>query len=222
MSRHNSRQIEDVKVLLKMGADGRGIDNIEKTTTTLLVDTYVITFDDGTKTTFYVTNGRSIVNIQKTSTDGFIDTYTISYNDNTTSTFEVMNGNWGIWTRGVTSAIGDSSVTISEPNISTTSIIEVFCQNASGTPIGINNIAVTSGQAVLSFDVLEEQTEFMIHIVNSTEHSGTGEIYTKAQVDALLAEKQDVLIEGRNIVIDENEISSTNVSDLDGERVIME
>ena len=222
MSRHNSRQIEDVKVLLKMGADGRGIDNIEKTTTTLLVDTYVITFDDGTKTTFYVTNGRSIVNIQKTSTDGFIDTYTISYNDNTTSTFEVMNGNWGIWTRGVTSAIGDSSVTISEPNISTTSIIEVFCQNASGTPIGINNIAVTSGQAVLSFDGLEEQTEFMIHIVNSTEHSGTGEIYTKAQVDALLAEKQDVLIEGRNIVIDENEISSTNVSDLDGERVIME
>lgn len=222
MSRHDSRKISDVKVMLKMGADGKGIQSIDKTGTVILVDTYTITFDDGTKTTFNVTNGRSIVSIQKTGTDGFVDTYTITYNDNTTSTFEVMNGNWGVWTDSVSCAIGDSSVTIRDANISTTSIIELFCQNASGTPVGMNNVAVTNGQAVLSFDALTEATEFKIHIVNSTEGSGTGEIYTRSQVDELLADKQNTLIEGRNIVLEGDEISSTNVSGLDGERLIIE
>ena len=43
MSIHNSRQISDVKVLLKTGVDGAGIANIEKTGTSGLVDTYTIT-----------------------------------------------------------------------------------------------------------------------------------------------------------------------------------
>ena len=39
------------------GADGNGIVSIEKTATTGNVDTYTITFTNGTSTTFTITNG---------------------------------------------------------------------------------------------------------------------------------------------------------------------
>lgn len=42
------------------GAQGVGIQSIEKTNTSGLVDTYTITFDDNTISTFQVTNGASI------------------------------------------------------------------------------------------------------------------------------------------------------------------
>ena len=92
MSRQDSTKISDVKVLLKMGANGSGIASIEKTGSSLNVDTYTITLDDGTKTTFTVTNGTSIASIEKTSTVGLVDTYTITLTDGSTSTFEVTNG----------------------------------------------------------------------------------------------------------------------------------
>lgn len=71
---------------------GKGISGISKTSTSGLVDTYTITYSDGTTTTFTVSNGRGIDTISKTSTSGLVDTYTIAYNDNTTSTFTVTNG----------------------------------------------------------------------------------------------------------------------------------
>ena len=71
---------------------GKGISGISKTSTSGLVDTYTITYSDGTTTTFTVSNGRGINTISKTSTSGLVDTYTIAYNDNTTSTFTVTNG----------------------------------------------------------------------------------------------------------------------------------
>lgn len=92
MSVQNSQEISDVKVMLVKGIDGEGIESIEKTGTSGLVDTYTITYTDGAKTTFTVTNGKSISSIEKTSTTGTVDTYTITYNDGSTSTFEVTNG----------------------------------------------------------------------------------------------------------------------------------
>ena len=73
------------------GATGNGISSFEKTSTSGLVDTYTITFTNGTSTTIEVTNGRGIVSITKTSSVDYVDTYTITYNDGTTSTFEVAN-----------------------------------------------------------------------------------------------------------------------------------
>lgn len=73
------------------GATGNGISSFEKTSTSSLVDTYTITFTNGTSTTIEVTNGRGIVSIVKTGTVDYVDTYTITYNDGTTSTFEVAN-----------------------------------------------------------------------------------------------------------------------------------
>ena len=95
MSMQNSRQISDVKVLLKSGRDGVGIASIEKTGTSGLVDTYTITLQDGRKSTFTVTNGNGIVSIEKTGTVGLVDTYTITFDNGTTTTFTVTNGSGG-------------------------------------------------------------------------------------------------------------------------------
>lgn len=73
------------------GATGNGIASFEKTSTSGLIDTYTITFTNGTTSTLNVTNGRGIVSIDLTSTEENIDTYTITYNDGTTSTFTVTN-----------------------------------------------------------------------------------------------------------------------------------
>lgn len=105
---------------------GKGISSIDKTGTSGLVDTYTITYSDGTTTTFTVTNGadgadgadgedgRSIVSIVLSSRMGLDDTYTIRYSDDTTSTFTVRNGNqWfngtGVSGKSVTPTVFPSS-----------------------------------------------------------------------------------------------------------------
>ena len=95
MSTHNSRQVSDIRVLLSKGIDGAGIESIELTGSSGLVDTYTITFTDGGKTTFDVTNGNAVESIVKTDTQDLIDTYTIYYSDGMTSTFTVTNGTNG-------------------------------------------------------------------------------------------------------------------------------
>ena len=96
MSMQNSHQLSEVKVMLARGTKGNGIASIAKTSTSGLVDTYTITYDDGAKETFNVTNGSSIASISKTSTVGLVDTYTITLTDGTTGgTFTVTNGQDG-------------------------------------------------------------------------------------------------------------------------------
>lgn len=92
MSIQNSRQISDVKVLLKTGVDGSSIESIEKTGTSGLVDTYTVTLTNGEKTTFDVTNGNGIESIEKTDTQGLVDTYTITFENGQTTTYQVTNG----------------------------------------------------------------------------------------------------------------------------------
>lgn len=75
------------------GEDGRAITQVTKTGSEGLKDTYTIAFDDGTSSSFTVTNGSSIVAISKTSTSGIVDTYTVRLTDGGTSTFQVTNGN---------------------------------------------------------------------------------------------------------------------------------
>lgn len=88
------------------GSAGNGIVSIEKTGTNGLIDTYTITFTDGTTTTFDITNGedgetiegddgKGIESIEKTGTNGLVDTYTITFTDGTYTTFDVTNGNVG-------------------------------------------------------------------------------------------------------------------------------
>ena len=201
MSMQNSRQISDVKVLLKAGRDGVGIASIEKTGTSGNVDTYTITLQDGRKSTFTVTNGNGIVSITKTGTVGLVDTYRILFTDGTYFDYTVTNGSSGsttaaqvsydnttsgltatnvqdaldeivgdlpddVWTAAVSCLVGDTTCTITNAAIATTSVIDDYCQNASGTKIVVPEITVTTGQAVLHFAALEEATSFKLHIFN--------------------------------------------------------
>ena len=71
---------------------GKTIQSIELTGTAGLVDTYTITYSDGSTSTFDVTNGNGITSVAKTGTVGLVDTYTITFQDGSTSTFDVHNG----------------------------------------------------------------------------------------------------------------------------------
>ena len=83
----------------KDGTNGSSItvSSVEKTGSNGLIDTYTITFSDGTKTTFTVTNGESSVieNIECTKTEGLVDTYTITFTNGSSKTFTVTNGQDG-------------------------------------------------------------------------------------------------------------------------------
>lgn len=71
---------------------GTGITSIRKTGTSGLIDTYTITYSDGSTTTFTVANGNGVSSISKTSSSGLDDIYTIRYTNGSTSTFTVTNG----------------------------------------------------------------------------------------------------------------------------------
>lgn len=73
------------------GDTGNGIVSITLESSSGLVDTYKVLFDDGTYTTFNVTNGSNINSITKTSTSGLIDTYTVLLTNGDTTSFNVVN-----------------------------------------------------------------------------------------------------------------------------------
>lgn len=98
------------------GEDGVGISSITKVSTQGLVDTYAITYTDGTSTTFQVTNGAkgeqgeqgtpgtpgaagadgvsvsSIVQTTTSTASGGINIITVTLSNGATSTFEIRNG----------------------------------------------------------------------------------------------------------------------------------
>ena len=86
---------KEIKILMLKGETGGHIETVEKTSTSGIVDTYTMTFDDGNSYTFDVTNGSSISSIAKTSTSGLVDTYTITLTNGDTATFTVTNGQDG-------------------------------------------------------------------------------------------------------------------------------
>lgn len=74
------------------GDTGNGITSVDYVSTVDMVDTYRITFDNGTTTTFTVTNGSSIQSIDYDSTSGLTDTYIVTLTTGETSSFQVTNG----------------------------------------------------------------------------------------------------------------------------------
>ena len=79
------------------GDTGTGIVSVTLDSTSGLVDTYKVLFDDNTYTTFNVTNGSNIASIAKTNTSGLVDTYTVTLTNGDATTFNVVNG------KGITS-----------------------------------------------------------------------------------------------------------------------
>ena len=138
MSAQNSRQISDVKVLLKSGRDGVGIASIEKTGTSGLVDTYTITLQDGRRSTFTVTNGNGIVSIEKTGTVGLVDTYTITFDNGATTTFTVTNGSGG------SSTAADVSYDNSASGLSATNVQDAIDEIGTGGGGGSSITVITT------------------------------------------------------------------------------
>ena len=86
----------------KNGINGESVSvvSVEKTNSENNVDTYTITFSDGSKSTFTVTNGEdgdsiSVVSVTKTNSDGLVDTYEIEFSNGSKFTFTVTNGKDG-------------------------------------------------------------------------------------------------------------------------------
>ena len=84
------------------------------------------------------------------------------------------NGTWTSWvkdesvvyTSSVNAVVGDTTCTITDSSITTTSLIEPFSSNSTGDTIAIKNIAVTAGQAVLTFKALTVDTSFRLRVTN--------------------------------------------------------
>ena len=70
------------------------------------------------------------------------------------------------YSSAVSCAIDDTTCTIADANITTSSLIEPFYSNTSGDNVVIKNQTVTTGQVVLTFDALLEATSFSVRITN--------------------------------------------------------
>lgn len=156
--------VNKVQSDLDSGAfNGNGIQSIEKISTSGLVDTYRITFTNGSTFEYEVTNGEmpvitiqngnwyvngvdtgqqaqgqtgvGIESIEKTSTQGNVDTYTITFTNQTTTTFTVTNG-----TNGATPNLQIGTVTTLQPDQQATASI-------TGTPENpLLNFGIPQGQ----------------------------------------------------------------------------
>lgn len=132
------------KTIMLKGEAGGTISRIEKTATSGIVDTYTIYLNDGTSTTFEVTNGSSIASIEKTATSGLQDTYTITLTNGETSTFVVMNGedapSYEVPTGSV---LYNDSAETPEGYEATTAPVVVEAKSASfEAPVGRNSIVI--------------------------------------------------------------------------------
>ena len=132
------------------GTNGVGITSIAKTGTSGLVDTYTITFTNGTTTTFTVTNGTSgtdgvgISSIQKTGTSGLVDTYTITLTNGETDTFTVTNGSNGTTpVITITATEGGTPITVTKTG---TDAAPSFNFAFTGGGGGGSNVSVTAIQ----------------------------------------------------------------------------
>lgn len=70
------------------------------------------------------------------------------------------------FTSAVSAAISATSAIITDAAITTSSVIDIFSETSSGKLINVKQCVVTTGQAVLSFDALEEAASFKLQIFN--------------------------------------------------------
>ena len=167
MSRHDSREIENVKVMLVKGDSGSTIVIIEKTGTSGLVDTYTITMSDGSKSTFTVSNGKEIVSVEKTGTSGLVDTYTMTFNDESTETFEVVNGNGiaSIEKTGTQGAVDTYTITLDDGTTYTFTVT-----NATGT---VDSAFSTTSENPVQNKVITNKINAMDDNIAGTEDGAT-------------------------------------------------
>jgi hypothetical protein len=99
------------------GKDGRGISKVEKTATTGVVDTYTITYTDGTKSTFEIRNSDDIAIQRQIVPSAAVESSSIASQAYAAGDYVVVSG----VLRKVTSAIAKGN-TISDSNSAATTV----------------------------------------------------------------------------------------------------
>ena len=161
----------------------KSIDNISLLSTSGTIDTYKITFTDGSVSNFNVTNGtdgadgKSITGITKTSTSGKVDHYDINMSDGTTiSGFDVTNGADG-------KSIANISLASTSGNVKT---YDVFLDDGTKTPTGFS---------------VEDGASSYLHIRYSSSFDGTGMVTTPTDATVYIG-----------ILVSTNSVAPTNPS----------
>ena len=141
----------------------KSIDNISLLSTSGTIDTYKITFTDGSVSNFNVTNGtdgadgKSITGIIKTSTSGKVDHYDINLSDSTTiNGFDITNGTDGADGK----SIANIALASTSGNVKT---YDVFLDDGTKTPTGFS---------------VEDGASSYLHIRYSSSFDGTGMVTT--------------------------------------------
>ena len=138
----------------------KSIDSISLSGTSGLIDTYTITFTDGSTSNFNVKNGadgKSITGITKTSTSGKTDHYDVDLSDGSTiNGFDVTNGTDG--TNG--KSIANISLASTSGNVKN---YDVFLDDGTKTPTGFS---------------VEDGASSYLHIRYSSSFDGTGMVTT--------------------------------------------
>ena len=138
----------------------KSIDSISLTSTSGLIDTYTITFTDGSTSNYNVKNGadgKSITGITKTSTSGNVDHYDVDLSDGTTiNGFDVTNGTNG--TDG--KSIANIALASTSGNVKS---YDVFLDDGTKTPTGFS---------------VEDGASSYLHIRYSSSFDGTGMVTT--------------------------------------------
>lgn len=70
------------------------------------------------------------------------------------------------WSPAVSALAGATTVTITDSAIATTSVIEPFADDGTGTMLPPPIMTVTTGQCVLTFSALANNTTFRLRITN--------------------------------------------------------
>lgn len=167
----------------------KSIDNISLLSTSGTIDTYKITFTDGSVSNFNITNGtdgadgKSITGITKTSTSGKIDHYDVNLSDGTTiSGFDVTNG-----ADGTDGADGKSIANIALASTSgNVKNYDVFLDDGTKTPKGFS---------------VEDGASSYLHIRYSSSFDGTGMVTTPTDATVYIG-----------ILVSTNSVAPTNPS----------
>jgi hypothetical protein len=98
-------------------------------------------------------------------TDGDYTAAQVNYSSNVTVKAKIDEVA-GVWTTPVSCLTGDTTVTITDANITTGSTIIPYSETSSGKPVGYSSIAVTTGQAVITFSsALTEGASIKLNIL---------------------------------------------------------
>ena len=70
----------------------------------------------------------------------------------------------GKWTSAVNGSIGDTTVTFTDAAIKTTSTLDLYSENTSGTPVSYTSVSVSMGGAQFTIPALTEATTFKLWV----------------------------------------------------------